>query len=344
MTLENSDEDQRSADTAILLKYLLDRTNPEIGQFLQSFGLAKTGTKQELGERIERAIERGEADHEDVIAFLDGKAPWGKQHVFLFTGPPDLVPQWRDTEGLRARLENAGLAELLNTEVRVALPERLTLTGIKADDEAVAITAVARRDASLRRPELDFTSPDDRALIAYHAYEQVTVRNTVRFEWDLVRNEAMLQVTQLPSGHSYEEVRDEFASLVEQILDLDRFRSIDLRRAIKQLQAQEEGGGQETRLRGVDYETLGGRQISGRSGGQAASLFGEAVIDQAMSALRNAGEGRIGNFYWRSAPGTPLSGDVHVYVLASAGRINITIGHPEEVIRHVLGRIRHHSR
>lgn len=341
---EDSEPNWTPEEQDLLLKSVLNFTNPEIGSFLESHGLKKSGTKEDLRERIEQAIEAGTLIYTDLIDFLDAKAPWGKQHVFLYSGPLNEVQDWQDPDAVRRRLQRAQLGQLLDAETRVVLPERLTLTNIVADGEFFLVNAVSRRDGYFRRSELDFSSAEDDAVIEYRAYERVTVRNTVRFEWDLVRNEAMLQITQLPSGHTYEAVRDEFAELIKEVLDLNRFATLNLRNAIRALQANEEAGGQETRLRAVDYETIGGRQVSGRSGGQAASLFGERVIDDAMRALRDAGEGRIGNFYWRAQQGTPLTQDVHVYVLANAARVNITVAHPEEVIRYVVGRVRYHCR
>lgn len=93
----------------------------------------------------------------------------------------------------------------------------------------------------------------------------------------------------------------------------------------------------------IDYETQGGRRFAARGGSASTPLLGETATDDALRRIRQVSSGRIGNVYWLPDPATPLTRKVHVYLIAEHGRVNITMPQSEEVIRHVVGRIRAHS-
>lgn len=330
-------------ENSLLVEFVLRYTNPEIGDFLAQHGLRKSGTKQQLRERIQQALIESELVKEDLIQFLDEREPWGKQHIFLYRGPANENRTWRDRAYVEGLLTPLGLVDLLAEKRWVALPAELTLTQIEHTERVIAVTAVARREGYYHRPELDYkTVIDESTLVEYRAFVQQVVRNTVRLEWDLVRNHAMIQITQLPTGYSYEESLDEFTEILKPWLDVSRFSVLDLRRAIRHLHEEQEAGSQETRVRAIDYQSLGGRMLAARSGAESSSLFGEQVIDDAMRDLRNNGVGRTGNFYWLPATGTPIAKEVHAHLLGPMNRVNITTSQPEEVIRYVVGRVRHH--
>ena len=165
------------------------------------------------------------------------------------------------------------------------------------------------------------------------------------FEWDLNANAAFLQVSQLPTRFRYEEVAEEFFKLISAWLDITRFSIVDLSPVIKKLHEREEAGAGETRSHGINYRTLEGRRIEGKSATPADPLLGDAAIDRALSAVRDSGVGHLGNFYWlpepASAPGgNPLDAEIHVIIVGSDSRINFPTPNAEQTIRHVLSRIR----
>ena len=68
---------------------------PEAGRATQS------GTKQDLRERIQEALDEGDLTYERLVDFLDSVAPWGKQHVFLYRGPRIDMQAWKDPDHVR---------------------------------------------------------------------------------------------------------------------------------------------------------------------------------------------------------------------------------------------------
>jgi hypothetical protein len=128
-------------------------------------------------------------------------------------------------------------------------------------------------------------------------------------------------------------------------LPIDQFSLIDIRPAVKRLHEFEEKGMPIARSHGIDYRTLQGRRFSARSASAKDPLFGEEVLDAALSNVRQESVGHMGNFYWIPpvVPGedeNPLTREVHVILVADKGRVNFPTANPEGVVRHVLRRVR----
>ena len=334
-----------AGDKERLVEFLFEMRKDAIVAFLRQQGVPHAGTKEQLRETVEEELESGTIRYAALVAFLDEREPWGKQHIFLYDGPANGVVQWRDEDWFLEQADEHGFLRLVNSSATAVLPRQLRLVSVTHNPSCLRVSAVARREGWSRAPEHD----ESRGLghgreLLLRGYLHEVARNIVAFEWDLETNTAMLQVTQLPSGVAYETVRDEFRELVEAWLDLSRFAGIDLRQAIRRLHALEEGGGDEVRSHGIDYETEAGRRFNARGGSTDTPLLGEPVTDDALRRLRGVSSGRIGNLYWLPQAGTPIGKQVHVYLIASKGRINITMPQPEEVTRHVVERIREHSK
>ncbi|MDA0591459.1 MAG: SAP domain-containing protein [Planctomycetota bacterium] len=64
----------------------------QISGFLASVGLPKSGTKEVLRERVEKALGGGSVTIPQIVEYLDSVVPWGKQHVYLYKGPQASIP------------------------------------------------------------------------------------------------------------------------------------------------------------------------------------------------------------------------------------------------------------
>ncbi len=338
-----------SADEhALIVTDLMALKKSQIATFLASVGLAKSGTKAVLRERIERALEDESLSLAEIVQFLDNVIPWGKQHVYLFKGPTSLISDWRNTDWVTRLLKNHRLGKSLNANLPLVLPDKMKVSSILHDSKRLRITAIKRRNWWERDSDYDErASTDDGADVELRAFVHRVTRSLVAFEWDLVANNAFLQISQLPRGFDYDEVADEFFELIEQWLDRSMFSVVDLRQPITKLHAFEEAGASEIRSHGINYRTMQGRHFEGKSASSADSLLGEAAIDAAMKAIRKSGIGHLGNFYWTPTNGTPVNGysldsEVHVIVVGSKNRVNFPTPNDEQTVRYVLSRIRSH--
>jgi len=336
-------------ELAQLVTDLLALKKPQIQGFLDLVELPRPGTKAEIRERLEDALCDGELSPDRIVRFLDEVIPWGKQHVFLFKGPSASISDWKKTDWVEGLLKRHRLGKYLNAALPLALPESMKMSSILHDGRRLRITAIKRREWYERSPDYDEskeTAEGDE--VALRAFVHRVMRGLVAFEWDLMANTAFLQVSQLPTGFRYEEVAKEFFDLICAWLDIGRFAMLDLRKPIQKLHELEENGGSETRSHGINYRTLEGRRLEGKSASPADSLFGEPVIDAALAAVRKSGVGHLGNFYWLPNGTTnpavnPLESEVHVLIIAQHNRICFPTPNMEHTVRHVLSRIRRHS-
>ncbi len=338
MTNYSGEEKARAVDYLIALRKDLVR------DFMRNYDLRLAGTKVELRSAIETAIADGSVRFSDIVEYLDVHEPWNKQHIYPLNGPEGEISQWRRPQFIRDLLSRHNLERTLNSHIAAILPRELRVVRFMHSLDHLRITAVARREGTYRSAEYDEEKElPNGLLLELRAYVREVVRNIVALDWDLAGNEAMLQIGQLPSGVSYEEVKQDFAKLLAPWLDLTRFRAVDLRSTIRHLHEREEAGSTETMSTAIDYETQGGRRFAARGGSSYTPLLGETVTDDALRRVRQVSSGRLGNVYWLPAPGNPIITRVHVYIISEHGRVNITMPQSEEVIRYVVGRIRAHA-
>jgi len=337
-------EDEQS----LIITDLLALKKKQIGEFLSAMGLPKSGTKEVLRGRIEDALDDGSLSLSQIVQFLDSVIPWGKQHVYLYKGPQSSIANWRKEEWVAQMLKKHRLGKYLNASLPLVLPDKMKVSSILHDPKRLRITAIKRRDWWERNSDYDDTTTTNEGNeVDLRAFEHRVTRSLVAFEWDLVANNAFLQISQLPRGVDYADVADEFFELIEKWLDRSMFSVIDLRPPITKLHALEETGAGETRSHGINYRTMQGRQFEGKSASPADPLLGEASIDAAMKAVRKAGVGHLGNFYWTPTNGSSagvysLDSEVHVIVVGFRNRVNFPTPNTEETVRYVLSRIRSH--
>lgn len=329
-----------------LIDFVCDLKITNVQEFLKQVNLPVSGTKPELRSRIQEGLEAGEITYEQIVAFLDSVAPWGKQHVFLYAGPQNNIASWKNPDYVRELLKRHNMEELFNARLPLILPDRLALSSITHSNGKLRVTAIQKQVYQERAKELDEEKETEIGTpITLRAYTNHLSRALVAFEWDLNANAAMLQITQLHRDTLYEEVAKEFWGLVSGWLDISKFGLVDIRRAIKRLHELEEVGTGETRSHGIHYQTRGGSSLSALSPSPRDSMLHDKDVNNAMHTMTKTGVGNLGNFYWlpNIQPGpvsNPLGGDVHVYIVGKKSRINFPTPNNEEVVRYVLYRVR----
>lgn len=317
--------------------------------FMNSHGLPGSLTnKLEVQQRIQEAVESGTVIREHIINYLDEVVPWGKQHIFLFRGPSASIRNWKNASWVRTHLQqnSPAFAAVFSQQIHIALPEALTPTSVihETSPHRLRVTMVRKRDWWEPAPEYNDEGETELGEeIEYRAFIHRVIRSFVAFEWDLVANVAMLQISQLPGRIRYENVKSEFANLVSAWLDLNTFTIVDLHRPILNLLDLERGGNGITRAHGYDLQSLQGRTMSIQSSTASLSVFGERSFDTAFDTVKARGTGRTGNLFWLPLHGTPLSDELRVELVGAKNRVNFPSPSNEGVVRHVLADIRRHS-
>jgi len=342
--------DYSTEERQALIDFVLALRKSRIQEFLKGFELSRSGTKQDLRDRLQEALDAGDLTYEQLVDLLDSVAPWGKQHVFLYHGPRNDVQAWKDPDYTLRLLKQHRLGKLFNARLPLILPEKLTLSSVTHGDGSLRVTAIQKREYTERRPEHDEEKETESGeKITLRAYVHHMTRTLAAFEWDLNSNVAMLQITQLQMDGDYERVANQFFHLVSAWLDIRLFGLVDLRPAIPKLQEIEMDGKAEARSHGVHYRSPRGRRVSAHSPSPRDSVLGEDFVDETVDNMRKKGVGHLGNFYWladnkaRSAT-NPLKGEVHVIIVGAKSRVNFPTPNTEETLRYVLHRVRALSR
>jgi len=324
-----------------ILDYFRDLKADLIRNFLSDRNLRRSGNKSQLLIQISENIDAGQLQYKDLVNFLDTLIPWGKQHVFLYNGPEQEVIQWRLVEHSRQILEQNGNLHILNAKLPLILPQSLTLSSIEhVPNRSFKILAVEGRNNWERCQEHDDSFDDDGVHVERHAYRNQVLRGIMIFNWNLVSNQARLQISQLPSNGSYERAERTFQSLVQPWFPFNLFQKLDLRRPITRLTELEDLGTPEARSHGFSLKTPGGRNITAASPTSHDSVHGEPNLDRALRTLRPNSIGHLGNFYWLPTPQNNLNDEIHTIIVGNKGRINFPTPNPQEDFEFVLSRVR----
>lgn len=337
-------EEERS----LILRYIARLRRGTIQDFLREVEEPVSGTKSALVARIDAALGKESVDYSQLVSFLDEVEPWRAQQVYLL-GPsnihraPFLTP-----EALETHLRQHRALRPFRQPVPLVLPEDLTIASITHDGERLRITAVQRREGWERdeREDLAQGETKDGEPVEYRAYVRVILRGLTMFEWDVVSNTAMLQISRLPARGDYDEEFAKFAALTKKWLDLSTFSRVNLAKGIAAIHREEEerrdaGNALRADSHGVEYEGGGGARMSGRGPSSDGSVSEDPNLRAAYRQYRAVSVGRRGNFFWHLDPLGRVGEKAHVIVFATSKRITFpTNDLDEETIRHVLADIR----
>ncbi len=346
------DEDAYTEEERDLIeRYIARLRMPSLKEFLRESDQKVSGTKGVLLGRIEAALEAGDVTYTQLVQFLDEVEPWRAQQVFLFGATTQNVAPFRTAESLGEHLRAHHASKPFRQPVPLVLPDELTVASIQHDGTRLRVTAIERREGWIRDESLDpeeSERTDEDEEVQLRAYVKRVTRGLIAFEWNVVENVAMMQISRLPSGEDYEDARERFTKLVSRWLDVRSFPLINLPKAIKTLHMAEEAkkaASQAPALKsyGVEYARQGGGRLAGLSGSSEDSVTDDAVLTAALQQFRNVSQGRRGNFYWALDPlGQDYVGSTaHVIVFAATRRITFPTDNLDEAtIRHVLADIR----
>ncbi|MBX9766357.1 MAG: SAP domain-containing protein [Bdellovibrionales bacterium] len=305
-----------------------------VGNFFAEHGMKKSGSKDELRERIEAAIAERLIDPAEVVALLNDIEGWGNQHVYLFKARASILNEWRTESRVKAILRENRAISLLNKLKPLVLPEENSLASISWSREQMRFVWITRRQWEDRVPDEDETEEN----IMWKAYETKIGRGLLAFDLNLVNGNAMLMIQRLPVGNKYAEVKQGMLTDLNNFFDTTEMDPVRVGKCINKLE-----GSSEARNRSIALETGGGNQVKYTSKSRKADALDDEDVRNSRAALGNATRGSHGNFYWYP-DGQNIFSEVHTVIYAKDQRIGIFGQHEESEIRHVIARIQHHSR
>ena len=339
------------AERDVLIQAMSAFTVQQIRELLREQHLSIGGTKDELISRLDGALSDGAVAAGEVVGLLDRVVPWWKFHAFLYSAPKQTPAHWRTEPAVRRHLRQHGVENLMNAHVPLILPVQMTLASIEFSQDRLRVTAIQRRDYTVHDADLDEDGENDEGQrVEWRAFVHQIARGMIVFEWDFLARTAFIQISELPSGSKYEDVRNQFVQLIRPWLNFQGFGILDVSLAIANLHEHEENDTPIARSHGIEYRTFAGRRLAGKSSAKSESVLGEEVVDESLRRIREEGIGHLGNFYWLPAadgediPENVLESEIHVIIVAEKKRLNLrtrtTTDTTESEMRYVLSRLR----
>lgn len=340
-------------DQENIFKYFISLNSSLISDFLDTKGIQKTGNKKTLIKRVRENLEDENITYYDLLLYLESIELYGKQHVILYNGPTNYVEGFRAKNSFMEKMRETDFVSILDNSLPVTFPRDLQIASIiYSENEKLEIYAVEAHYHLERLEEKDNFETVNGQEIEFRAHARSLRRGIVVFRWNLVVNNAILQILQLPRGYSYEKMENRFADSIHSLIDLNLFEKVDLSSVISKLHELEETENPETRSHGLGYKTFGGRSVSAYSSTDNDNLLGsEEFIDSALSDIREDAIGHIGNFYWVPSDEendnsdneenvNPLNEEIRTVILAGKKRINFSTPHDKEELEYVIRRVR----
>jgi hypothetical protein len=331
-----------------LVSHVLALRKDFVEDLMRSEGIPFNGLRKlELRDRLREAIAEGEIAVDDVIGFLDEVEPGGKQHVFMLRAPKTLNDRWRDPAVARRRLQKeAGVRGLLNAALPLMMPPELQLSRVRLEAGLVEIVAVEarryfERDTAYDREELS----DDGLRVELRAHVERVARSTVALRWNTATRHAALHITQASSSglkhDHYRDVAQRFAAALLPWLDFAEFKRINLAKVLHELHGRERTHQNAlTKSRRGRWETSDGSELEAIGASGDASFFEDEEIKAAVGQVETPASAQSGNMRWLPDGTGPLTGPLHLMILAYDTRVNFMVPSSPQEVDYVLEQIR----
>jgi hypothetical protein len=323
----------------VLLSTLMAQRADIIRELLGSVGLPRSGTKEELEERLRAALRDADITPDQIVHALDRVEAWGRQHVFLYNAPTRIPSEFKSRSGFQATLKNAGWDVTLNEPSNLMLPSSKTVRLISLSDRILRIEWVEARRWTERLKSLDYTEVVNGEEIIFQAAKPRLQRAISAFEWNFDAQTAELFIYRLPSGTRYSAEEIAFRALLKPIVDLDYFETVRMKRALARL--KDSSGIRERR---TNYIAPNGAKLSMQSADRATTLSAERELQEIRDLIKQSKKygAAFLNCFWE--PDAELSDEVHTHIDSFEARVGFLGQCSEEAVRYVLQRIRKAAR
>jgi len=311
-------------------------------RLLRDHGLAISGSREALLDRVRDAIRRGVIGFDQLVALLDEVEEHGHHHVFLYTLTPPQRTALADIDHVKSLATKHGLATVLNARTRVVdMPSEPVCTSVRHDSHRLRMKWVERRVWEEALPGRDRVE----GAVRWRALQRHEARAVNTLRVDLAPGEVQLRVSDAgkQSRTDYANKLTEYAAATAWLLDWDALQRIPIEHAIPPIKLAEE----EVRVRGNTYFTVQGTKASFTSDAADSDVRSDRVYQAGdVAAQRDGQDHRLLNVYWLPREGTPLTREVHTYLYADGlgNEVRFSADCTEEEVSYVLSRIREFAR
>lgn len=342
---ERAKQKQIAREQKLLLEFALAQKKEFLQGYLRKRGLSSSGNKDVLRERILDHIKEFKLSYEEIAGFLDTVEGWGAQSIFLYKAPDGTVDLWRrQPEAIRNKLVSENLGPLINTKKTLLLPEKATLSQINLDEKRIQFIWVEKHEWFRRDTTLDNT---DNLGYELRGFRRHLERRITRFECNLETGESMLCIpamsnaleaptdgNRLASHSKYQKVREEFAAILEPIMNISSFTQVEIRSVITLLESS-----QEVMRKENVFETPEGMHFKLLSTIINKDINEDHRTKKVRDVIPSDSPGLNGSYQWLQKE-KALDRNISVKLFGQEQRIAIALKCDEDEVRYVLSRIR----
>ena len=327
-----------------LIEFALGQKKEFLQALLKEKGLAFSGTKEQIRERVANYLKDEELTIQDLVNFLDSVEGWGDQSIYIYSAPTYLINQWRkDNSSLKESIRSAGWGKIINVKRTLFLPEEPELSTITLTDRLIQFTWVEKHEWFQRTRDFDDVEGD----IVLRAFRRNLERRVTRFEVDLTTGICLMtipKISNLPTNADdgedekklgkYEKIRDGFEEKLTKVLPISSFKKFSLKKTIEKLQESDE-----VMRRENVFETPDRSQIRLLSASSDIDTREDIRVEALRSKIPADTPGTAGNYKWLPSKGG-LGREIGVKLYGLENRVAINVQCTEEEVRYVLSRIR----
>lgn len=311
----------QSSRQRLLLDLILENKKETIQILLKDHGIPISGTKDQIRDRLDSALNGGSLAVPHVVSWLNRVQGWGNQHLYFFQVPENLMKILSDKALFLEDLRGTGLESLLAAEDLLLVPEDLKFVSIAHGGGRLRCVLVSRR-VWYEASEYEFNE-DGRT----RHEKRRTGRAVYWVGVNLLTGIAVFSVPQLERGDRHDKELTALKTTLKAAFDVDQFTPIDPAPSIPKLRELKE-------VRGRRYaiESEEGVIFEAATRSRTENLFSYRKMDSAFSRVgRNIQH--HGDFYL-SLPEEDT--ELHFRIHADDKRLYILGQWGEEAVRDVI--------
>lgn len=297
-----------------------------------------SGSRMDVRRHLSKALEKKAISLRDIVALLDELDIWGDQRIRIVRLPKGVLAEYSTWDRVKEKISAAGMAELVDGPMQLVPPPELTPMRIEYEDGngRRSLRLLAAKTRTYMVAQKDVPERHDEELypgVVFKPFKEERQKAVGLAEVDLKSGLCIVSVAMFRRGMAYEAEFDEFYSVFESPIPLNKAEPVSLYSAnhrIKQLPLGQ------LRLVSSRTRTADGGEVAATANSSKSDVRADREL-QLIDGLNPDAPHRQCNCYWECQEG--LDEVVHTHIVADDGEISIFGQISEKSGRYVLQRI-----
>lgn len=307
-------------------------------EFLKKHGQPYSGSRDKVRERLTGVLDKKPELTPELHSLLDELDVWGTQRLRLGVLPRGAIEGFGSESEVRRRVEEAGLADLLDGRIALVPPDETTPMAIsyKENDSGRFLTLVAAKTRNVFVPVADVPDVmlEEHPGVVFKPFKEETQKAVDFAEINLDSGFTVSSTTLVRTGFNFSAEFGELFDVFSPLVPLDDAEPLVLYNATRNI--RERMALTEVRIRARKARTSVGGVIGMSSHTSKVDMRADPELLRTEDGLSSAPCAHC-NCYWEPVNG--LGETVHTHIFAPEGEISIMAQVKESSARYVLRRI-----